>query len=74
MSLPITKTHPTEVVFTMVTLHMIATPVFLNANVALRALKKKRNIEKINFSKYLIEVSMTLYHANKIPAFKYNAL
>ena len=42
VSLPITKTHPTEVVFTMVTLHMIATPVFLNANVALRALKKEK--------------------------------
>ena len=73
MSLPITKTHPTEVVFTMVTLHMIATPVFLNANVALRALKKEK-FKKINFSKYLIEVSMILYHANKIPAFKYDAL
>ena len=37
MSTPVSQAHPAEVVFTIVTLHVIATAVLLYANVALRA-------------------------------------
>ena len=37
MSTPVSQAHPAEVVFTIVTLHVIATAVLLYANVALGA-------------------------------------
>lgn len=39
MCFPIPKTHPAEIVFTIVTLHVIATTVFLNADVTLWTLQ-----------------------------------
>ena len=37
---PISQAHPTEVMFAIVTLHVVTAAVFLDANVAFRALKK----------------------------------
>ena len=37
MSPPVAKTHPTEVVFTVEALHVVAAAVLLNADVALGA-------------------------------------
>lgn len=40
MSFPVPKAHPTEVMFTVVALHMITASILLNANVAFGALYK----------------------------------
>ena len=40
MRLPVSKAHPAKVVLAVITLHMIATPILLYANVAFWALKK----------------------------------
>ena len=47
MSFPITKTHPTEIVFTMVTLHMVTASIFFYANIAFWALQ---NMIKLTFT------------------------
>lgn len=39
MGLPTSETHPTEVVFAVVALHVVAAPVLFNADMALWALK-----------------------------------
>ena len=36
--LPVSQAHPTEVMLTMITLHVVATPVLLDANITLGAL------------------------------------
>ena len=38
MSFPVSQTHPAEIVFTVITLHVIAAPVLLNTNVTFRTL------------------------------------
>ena len=48
MSFPITKTHPTEIVFTMVTLHMVTASIFFYANIAFWALQNKINTKNYN--------------------------
>jgi hypothetical protein len=40
MGLPIPKAHPTEVVLAVVTLHVVAPAILLDADAALRTLKK----------------------------------
>ena len=41
MCLPVSQTHPTKIVFAMITLHMITTTIFFNADVTFRALWKR---------------------------------
>ena len=41
MIFPISETHPAEVMFTIVALHMIASTILLDADVTFRALSKK---------------------------------
>merc|ERR1719400_703028 len=36
MSFPVSQTHPAEIVFTVITLHVIAAPILLNTNVTFR--------------------------------------
>lgn len=35
MTFPVTQTHPTKIMFTIVTLHMITTAILFNANVTI---------------------------------------
>jgi hypothetical protein len=44
MGLPVSQTHPAEVVFAVVTLHMIAASILLNTDVTTRTLKSKPKI------------------------------
>ena len=58
---PVSQAHPAEVMFTVITLHMIAASILLNTDVTTRTLKPKF---QINYWKYhnLVGVSaITLY-------------
>jgi hypothetical protein len=41
MGLPVSQTHPAEVMFAVITLHMIAASILLNTDVTTRTLKSR---------------------------------
>jgi hypothetical protein len=47
MSFPVTKAHPAKVMLATVALHVIAATIFLNANMALWALKQQGRLIKL---------------------------